>query len=337
MSDFSLEKVKVNKWVELDLPVPFKDEIERVIGLVKTSLEAVKVILETIQTFLEILRTLIILVVNPAVAALLTALYALRDVLRGIIDMGCGYTYVLPDLSNPYSVQEAMALLAQSFGDRLDDNRPIRSTDTNEAIVLITFVAYGPSLTIIKDLWDLLKQLIKLPDFPLTDKKANQGDNMIYPAPGAGEGEYPNWTTARFIDLFPGFKGTLQFTLGLIDSLIDIFELQIAFIMDIFNAILIKIAVLESIINRIDSIIAALNMALNLKVPMSIIIGEFNAVNLGAEISNASSNVPNLPEDNTGALLSMAVTGPALDTFFKTAFNVSLADIFGVSYDSIKV
>lgn len=324
------------------LNLPF---LEALLDAVTAALEQIKSLLELTKGALELVRAFIIDIAKPLAAILDALRQQLYDLIQTFRDAGIQVIPILPSLAKPMRLEDCFNELAQSIKDKGDPNRPITDDSNQTAVettifVLSTGVAAGWDA--VSDFIETIQKFIDIRPFLDLFETAF---TRTYPQQGGPEylSVYPDWYAGKLVDELP-WLGQLLDTL---EALADMLPLSMSFteLLDRFIVALDeKIALMERLISDIALLLEGYNAVVGLQFAATVISGSGTRDELFIAIGDAAQSVavgytepvvterelrlgrPVLigPADSVGALVAIAVTGPAASL---------LADIFGVELD----
>ena len=310
-------------WTDIDIPVPFDTGlVENLRDMTNTAKDAIDTFDAALQTFLDAVEAAILSTIDPLTLAAKTAAVELRDVIQGLLDLGISATWAIPNQANDYNLEACLNVIAQSLLDDFDNSRPIKN-GAREEVYFICFTARAPSFTSIGELWQLLKNLIKLPDFPNFENAIATFGEETPGTPLSGyQTQYPDWIQANLMDYLPPLKEILETAKILADRFVELFDIGFALIEDLKTIIQIKVAQLREIARIIDNILTFILVLLaNDAFEILYIQGEFTAAELAGEIVSAVSEVPTaningvpLNFDNTALAVAFCAVGPTIGT-----------------------
>lgn len=305
----------VAKWTKLKI-IPFDDsqlqpfgiildDTETVANAIVTSGEAALVVIEQAITIISQLQQ------GPAFL-LIETLKEVRSLFEGLLDLGLGICYILPNESNNRSLEECFGLLANSVQDTLDDDRPITGQG-QENVFILTFAMRGFNFASLIELYNKLRALFTtLPDLSsMAEYQALLDQPVEDIPPGIFKGDYPNWSSKRFIDEFPDLRESIEDIVLELDNLIDTLGLKYQLLTDIIRVLRIKLTAIDSIISQLISIIEFLELLIDGdSFLVHLIAGDYTQAELASEIRKAGNTLPSSGVDNVGTLISMSMVAP---------------------------
>ena len=171
--------------------------------------------LDTVTSAVEVLRTVVGLIGSIAELALTIALEGIQLLkaafdaaillLEGFVDLLLGtrvatLAYMPKTLKQAKSTREVLNIIADSYDDRLDFDRPI-SRSNSDTHLFVGLIPTGPNLEFIMEALRALGLIFgfKAPEYNKKIYSSNQYPYNLYQA--VGQNTYPDWKSASFGDI----------------------------------------------------------------------------------------------------------------------------------------